>query len=71
MSELDKHIEKLQGIPELAAVIQPLVGEILYLRNRVEELELQLSKNSGNSSKPPSSAGLLSSEKSLYLRKKS
>ena len=57
MSDLDKHIEKLLSIPDLAIIIQPLVDEIIRLRKRVEELESQINKNSSNSSKPPSSDG--------------
>jgi len=41
----------------LVDIILPLQEESLSLKKRIEELEQQLSKNSSNSSKPPSSDG--------------
>jgi transposase len=48
--------------------IEELTGEVERLRARVKELEGQASKNSKNSSKPPSSDGLKKPKKTSSLR---
>jgi len=47
-----------QGEEAMVALVDHLVQLITQLETRVQQLEDQLSKNSGNSSKPPSSDGL-------------
>ncbi len=47
-----------QGEEAVVAVVNQLVQVITQLETRVQALEDQLAKNSGNSSKPPSSDGL-------------
>lgn len=47
-----------QGEEAMVALVGHLVQLITQLETRVQQLEDQLSKNSGNSSKPPSSDGL-------------
>jgi transposase len=47
-----------QGEVAMVALVDRLAQLITQLETRVEQLEAQLSRNSGNSSKPPSSDGL-------------
>jgi hypothetical protein len=47
-----------QGEEAVVALVNQLVQVITALEARVQALEDQLAKNSGNSSKPPSSDGL-------------
>src|SRR3989304_1005034 len=47
-----------QGEEAVVAFVNQLVQVIMALEARVQALEDQLAKNSGNSSKPPSSDGL-------------
>ena len=44
-------------VPEHAILIQNLTAENEQLNTKIQELQDQLSKNSSNSSKPPSSDG--------------
>lgn len=53
------------------ALITTLVDTVVALTKRVEELEAQLSKNSSNSSKPPSSDGLKKPPQTTSSRKPS
>jgi transposase len=50
--------EKDGLIVRLIDTIDSLLGQVATLTAKVEKLELQLTKNSENSSKPPSSDGL-------------
>ena len=50
---------------EIIRMLWPLLEEVRQLRARVEELEASLSKDSHNSSKPPSSDGLGKKTRSL------
>ena len=43
---------------DLIRLLYPLIEQVRQLTARVEELEARLSKDSHNSSKPPSSDGL-------------
>jgi transposase len=52
------HAVYQQGEEAMVALVLQLVGVIQQLESRVQALEDQLAKNSGNSSKPPSSDGL-------------
>ncbi len=58
---------------ELMAQVETLTNTIKKLNERIKELEEQLGKNSGNSSKPPSTDGLKKkpANKDRSLRKKS
>lgn len=51
-------------------LIQTLIKEIKFLKERVAELERRLGLNSSNSSKPPSSDGLSKKPKSLRIKGK-
>jgi transposase len=59
-----------QGEEAVVALIQSLVAQIAVLTDDVQKLKSQVSKNSSNSSKPPSSDGL-SKPRTSSLRKKS
>ena len=55
----------LKGEDAVIALVEGLLARIVVLEERVEKLENQLSKHSGNSSKPPSSDGFKPKPKSL------
>src|ERR1019366_39801 len=52
---------------ELIRMLFPLIEQVRQLTARVEELEARLSKDSHNSSKPPSSDGLTKKTRSLRV----
>ncbi|MBI4673215.1 MAG: IS66 family transposase, partial [Chloroflexi bacterium] len=52
------HAVYQQGEDAVFVMVEQLVQRIIQLEVRVQVLEDQLAKNSGNSSKPPSSDGL-------------
>lgn len=54
-----------QGEEAVIALVEGLLQRISMLEERVEQLENQLGKHSGNSSKPPSSDGFKAKPKSL------
>ena len=54
----DIHAAYLQGEEAVVALFDALMATLLHLKGRVQELEDQQAKNSGNSHKPPSSDGL-------------
>jgi transposase len=60
-----------EGEEEVVALVNELVQAIAILAKRVQELEDKLSKNSHNSSKPPSSDGLKKPKRTRSLRKPS
>lgn len=61
-----KRIEKLETeVFELKALVDSLLAENSYLKDRVKFLENKLSLNSKNSSKPPSSDSFVKQTKSL------
>lgn len=55
----------LKGEDAVIALVEGLLEQIVVLEERVEKLENQQSKHSGNSSKPPSSDGFKPKPKSL------
>lgn len=70
--ELDGHSLYLQGEDAVATVIEELRAQIKAMAAELQELRDQVAKNSGNSSKPPSSDGLKKPALSpMSLRKKS
>ncbi|MCY7273441.1 MAG: DUF6444 domain-containing protein [Phormidesmis sp. CAN_BIN44] len=54
-----------KGEDAVIALVEGLLARIVVLEERVEKLENQQSKHSGNSSKPPSSDGFKPKPKSL------
>lgn len=60
-----------QGEESVLALFDSLVGVVITLATRVQTLEDQLAKNSGNSGKPPSSDGLKKKPKARSLRQRS
>jgi transposase len=60
--------DMVEGAKVLHGQIEELTSEVGKLRARVKELEAQASKNSKNSSKPPSSDGLKKPNKTTSLR---
>lgn len=60
--------DMVEGAKVLHSQIEELTSEVGKLRARVKELEAQASKNSKNSSKPPSSDGLKKPNKTTSLR---
>lgn len=64
--------ENLDSLPPWAkTLIQQLISQNKALEARVQELESQISKNSSNSGKPPSSDGLKKPQKTKSQREKS
>jgi transposase len=57
-----------QGEDAVVAMLLALLAQIEKLEARVEELEGQISKNSRNSSKPPSGDGFGKKTKSLRVK---
>ena len=47
--------EYIAALEKVAALVPGLVEQVKMLSEKVEKLEARLNKNSGNSSKPPSS----------------
>lgn len=60
-----------QGENEVVELVSELLGAIVILAKRVQELEDKLAKNSHNSSKPPSGDGLNKPKRTRSLRKSS
>ncbi len=60
-----------QGEDAVVALVSELLQAIMLLAKRVQELEDRQSKNSNNSSKPPSSDGLNKPKRTRSLRKSS
>jgi len=58
-------------IVQLAQQNEALRKEVMQLKERIKELEGKLSKNSGNSHKPPSTDGLNKKQKTQSLRQRS
>lgn len=63
--------EALQRIAELEKELAQAKQTIVFLLNRISELEKRLSKDSHNSHKPPSTDGLKRKKRKRSLRKKS
>ncbi|HVP21492.1 MAG TPA: DUF6444 domain-containing protein, partial [Anaerolineaceae bacterium] len=64
-SEEEVRAAARQGEDAVVLLVNDLVQIITDLAGRVQALEDQISKNSGNSSQPPSSDGLKKKPKSL------
>ena len=64
-SEEEVRAASHQGEEAVILLVHDLIQEITNLAGRVQALEDQISKNSGNSSQPPSSDGLKKKPKSL------
>ena len=64
----DIHAAYEQGEDAVLALVNGLIAVIRALEARIQALEDQVAKNSGNSSKPPSSDGLSKPRRTRSLR---
>jgi transposase len=64
----DIHAAYQQGEDAVLALVNGLIAVIRALETRIQALEDQVAKNSGNSSKPPSSDGLSKPRRTRSLR---